>query len=49
MVEYLTPSAYIEELCIQQFVLDADGSLWFFDTPGPGVELDYDTLKKSCG
>ncbi|MDA0284060.1 MAG: mandelate racemase/muconate lactonizing enzyme family protein [Planctomycetota bacterium] len=44
-VEYLTPCVYLEELTVEPFVLDDDGSLEIPDRPGLGVELDRDRLK----
>jgi L-alanine-DL-glutamate epimerase-like enolase superfamily enzyme len=45
-VEYLTPCAYIEDLSVEPFVLDDDGYLQIPDSPGLGVELDREKLKK---
>ncbi len=44
-VEYLTPCAYIEDLTVEPFVLDADGFLQIPERPGLGIELDLDKLK----
>jgi D-galactarolactone cycloisomerase len=39
-VEYLTPCAYIEDLCSEPFQLDGEGCLRIPEKPGLGVELD---------
>jgi len=39
-VEYLTPCAYIEDLCSEPFRLDGEGYLQIPEKPGLGVELD---------
>jgi L-alanine-DL-glutamate epimerase-like enolase superfamily enzyme len=44
-VEYLTPSAYIEELLVQPFEIDDEGYLQIPDRPGLGIELDREKLK----
>ncbi len=45
-VEYLTPCAYIEDLTVEPFVIDAEGYLEIPDRPGLGIEIDRDKLKK---
>jgi L-alanine-DL-glutamate epimerase-like enolase superfamily enzyme len=45
-VEYLTPCAYIEDLTVEAFTLDADGFLEIPTRPGIGFEIDHDKLKK---
>jgi len=45
-VEYLTPSAYIEDLTTVSFCIDADGFLEIPDGPGLGVTIDHDKLKR---
>ena len=48
-VEYLTPAAYIEEIITEPFQLDADGLLTIPETPGLGIEIDRDALKRFSG
>jgi D-galactarolactone cycloisomerase len=45
-VEYLTPCAYIEELCTEPFVLDGEGFLQIPEKPGLGVELDREKVRR---
>ncbi|HUG91129.1 MAG TPA: mandelate racemase/muconate lactonizing enzyme family protein [Planctomycetaceae bacterium] len=45
-VEYLTPAAYIEDLPVEPFVLDADGCLTIPNRPGLGLELDREKLQR---
>jgi L-alanine-DL-glutamate epimerase-like enolase superfamily enzyme len=47
-VEYLTPSAYIDEITVEPFLLDEHGLLTIPDAPGLGVEIDADKLKRFC-
>jgi L-alanine-DL-glutamate epimerase-like enolase superfamily enzyme len=47
-VEYLTPSAYIDELTTEPFHLDDQGLLTIPSRPGLGVEIDADKLKRFC-
>jgi L-alanine-DL-glutamate epimerase-like enolase superfamily enzyme len=47
-VEYLTPSAYVDELTTEPFQLDHQGSLAIPCLPGLGVEIDVDKLKRFC-
>jgi L-alanine-DL-glutamate epimerase-like enolase superfamily enzyme len=44
-VEYLTPSAYIDELTVAPPRLDGAGLLPIPDAPGLGIEIDRDKLK----
>ena len=48
-VEYLTPCAYIEELTVEKFVIDAEGYLEIPQRPGLGIELDREKLKRFSG
>ncbi|HEY0984976.1 mandelate racemase/muconate lactonizing enzyme family protein [Schlesneria sp.] len=48
-VEYLTPCAYIEELPTSPFRIDAEGSLEIPTTPGLGIDIDLEKLKKFSG
>lgn len=45
-VEYLTPSAYIDEITTEPFRLDDGGLLTIPARPGLGVEIDPDKLKR---
>jgi L-alanine-DL-glutamate epimerase-like enolase superfamily enzyme len=45
-VEYLTPAAYIDDMLVEPFVLDADGCLTIPAGPGLGVELNRETLRR---
>jgi L-alanine-DL-glutamate epimerase-like enolase superfamily enzyme len=45
-VEYLTPCAYIENLTVEKFVIDAEGYLQIPQKPGLGIEIDHDKLKR---
>lgn len=45
-VEYLTPSAYIDDLTTEPFALDADGQLAIPTAPGLGVTIDPDKLER---
>lgn len=45
-VEYLTPSPYLDELITRPFRPDAEGYLAVPETPGLGVELNRDALKR---
>jgi len=45
-VEYLTPSAYIDELTVAPPRLDGAGLLPIPDGPGLGIEIDRDKLKR---
>lgn len=48
-VEYLTPCAYIEELCTDPFTLDGEGYLQIPTKPGLGVELDRGKVARYAG
>ena len=45
-VEYLTPCAYIEDLTVEPFRVDSEGYLEIPTTPGLGIEIDREKLKK---
>ena len=47
-VEYLTPSAYIDELMTEPFRLDGQGLLTIPTGPGLGLEIDPDKLRRFC-
>jgi D-galactarolactone cycloisomerase len=49
VVEYLTGSPFIDEIAAAAWKLDADGMLAIPDTPGLGLELDRDALRKYTG
>jgi D-galactarolactone cycloisomerase len=49
MVEYLTGSPFIDEITIGGWKLDSDGMLEIPDTPGLGLQLDPDVVKKYTG
>jgi L-alanine-DL-glutamate epimerase-like enolase superfamily enzyme len=46
LVEYITGSAYIDELLSEPFALDAEGMLEVPAGPGLGVELDLEALSR---
>ena len=48
-VEYLTPCAYIEDLVTTPFLIDAEGFLQIPTTPGLGVNIDLERLKRFAG
>ena len=48
-VEYLTPAPYIDDIITQPFQLDADGLLTIPTSPGLGVELNRDALRRFSG
>lgn len=48
-VEYLTPAPYIDDIITQPFKLDADGFLTIPDSPGLGIELNRDALRRFQG
>lgn len=48
-VEYLTPAPYIEEIILQPFRLDAEGYLPIPTTPGLGLEVNRDALRRFSG
>jgi L-alanine-DL-glutamate epimerase-like enolase superfamily enzyme len=45
-VEYLTPSPYLDELITEPFRPDADGYLQVPTTPGLGIQLNREALKR---
>ncbi len=49
LVEYLTGSPFIDEITLGGWNLDADGMLAIPTTPGLGLELDPDVVKKYTG
>jgi L-alanine-DL-glutamate epimerase-like enolase superfamily enzyme len=49
LVEYLTGSAYVDELVEGGWGLDEDGMLAIPDTPGLGVNLDFDAVAHYTG
>jgi L-alanine-DL-glutamate epimerase-like enolase superfamily enzyme len=46
LVEYLTGSAYVDEIAAEPWRLDAEGMLPIPDAPGLGLALDEDALSK---
>jgi L-alanine-DL-glutamate epimerase-like enolase superfamily enzyme len=48
-VEYLTPAPYIDEIIACPFQLDAEGYLAIPETPGLGVELNREALRRFSG
>ena len=48
-VEYLTPSAFIEEIITTPFTLDAEGLLTIPSGPGLGIELNMEAVAKYSG
>jgi len=46
LVEYLTGSAYVDEIAAGAWQLDADGMLPIPETPGLGIELDLDAVAR---
>jgi len=49
LVEYIAGSAYVDDLTVEGFQLDADGMLTIPDRPGLGVTLDPDKVEKYGG
>ncbi len=47
-VEYLTPCAYIDEITCEPFRLDDKGLLTIPTSPGLGVAIDPEKLKRFC-
>jgi D-galactarolactone cycloisomerase len=45
-VEYLTPCPYLDELIVEPFRPDAEGYLTVPTTPGLGVQLNRDALRR---
>jgi L-alanine-DL-glutamate epimerase-like enolase superfamily enzyme len=48
-VEYLTPCAYIDELTEKPFVIDSEGFLQIPETPGLGIEIPEEKLRRFAG
>jgi L-alanine-DL-glutamate epimerase-like enolase superfamily enzyme len=48
-VEYLTPCAYIDDVTVEPFVIDAAGFLDIPSRPGLGVTIDADKLDRFRG
>ena len=48
-VEYITPSPYIEDILTEPFQLDDDGLLTIPTTPGLGIELDRERVRRYSG
>ncbi|HEX9441547.1 MAG TPA: mandelate racemase/muconate lactonizing enzyme family protein [Roseiflexaceae bacterium] len=46
LVEYLTGSPYVDDIAAGGWVLDSDGMLAIPSTPGLGLELDADALRR---
>ena len=49
LVEYLTGSAYVDEIAAQPWQLDEEGFLAIPDQPGLGLELNLDAVAKYSG
>ncbi len=49
LVEYLTGSAFIDEIVQTKWELDLDGMLRIPDQPGLGVSLNFDAVQKYTG
>ena len=49
LVEYLTGSPFIDDIKVGGWKMDKDGMLAIPDTPGLGLELDVDLIKKYTG
>lgn len=47
-VEYLTPSAYIDEITTEPFRLDPQGLLTIPARPGLGIAIDNEKLRRFC-
>ena len=45
-VEYLTPTPYIDEILTEPFQLNEEGYLQIPDTPGLGIDIDIEGIKK---
>ena len=48
-VEYITPSPYMDDLSVISPKLDEEGYLEIPATPGLGVQLDPDKVRKYSG
>jgi D-galactarolactone cycloisomerase len=46
LIEYKTGSAYVDEITVGGWTLDAEGMLAIPDKPGLGISLDLDAVKK---
>jgi L-alanine-DL-glutamate epimerase-like enolase superfamily enzyme len=46
LVEYLTGSAYVDEIVAQPWQLDSEGMLPIPNAPGLGIELDVDAVAR---
>lgn len=49
LVEYITGSAYVDDVVVGGWELDADGMLAIPDEPGLGLELDHDAVARHSG
>ena len=49
LVEYLTGSPFIDDLCAGGWKLDADGMLPIPNKPGLGIRIDLDALAAYSG
>jgi L-alanine-DL-glutamate epimerase-like enolase superfamily enzyme len=49
LVEYIAGSAYVDDLTVEGFHLDADGMLAIPDRPGLGITLDPEKVEKYSG
>jgi L-alanine-DL-glutamate epimerase-like enolase superfamily enzyme len=49
LVEYIAGSAYVDDLTVEGFTLDADGMLAIPDRPGLGITLDPDKVERYSG
>jgi L-alanine-DL-glutamate epimerase-like enolase superfamily enzyme len=45
-VEYITPSPYIDDILVTPFRLDDQGMLAIPTTPGLGIELNEDAVRR---
>ncbi|MBI3857104.1 MAG: mandelate racemase/muconate lactonizing enzyme family protein, partial [Planctomycetes bacterium] len=46
LIEYKTGSAYVDEIVVGGWRLDADGMLAIPEKPGLGITIDADAVKK---
>jgi L-alanine-DL-glutamate epimerase-like enolase superfamily enzyme len=49
LVEYVTGSAYVDDIAADGWTLDAEGLLPIPEAPGLGLELDVDAVSKYSG
>ena len=49
MVEFLTPSPYVDDLILTPFRPDADGFLTLPEKSGLGIELNPDAMERFGG